>query len=51
MMEFSINECMKKLNIQEGSHLDKLQQLYCNLDRLILNERSYLNEWDYVACP
>lgn len=43
MIEFSLQECMKKLNIQEGSHLDKLQQLYCNLDQLILNERGYLS--------
>jgi len=43
MTHFSIAECMKKLNIQEGAHLDKMKELYCQLDNLILNERKYLS--------
>lgn len=43
-MEFSVTECMNRLNIKEGTKMDKMQSLYCNLDRLVLNERGYLKE-------
>lgn len=44
MADFSLQECMKKLNIQEGARLEKLRTLYCALDRLIEQERFYLSE-------
>ena len=44
MADFSIDECMEKLNIQEGSRLEKMRALYCALDRLIEHERLYLAE-------
>lgn len=42
MTHFSIDECMRKLNIQDGTRLDKMKELYCHLDKLIGNERIYL---------
>ncbi len=44
MAEFSLQECMKKLNIQEGARLEQLRTLYCVLDRLVEQERLYLSE-------
>lgn len=44
MADFSIDECMEKLNIQDGSRLEKMRALYCALDRLIEHERLYLAE-------
>ncbi len=44
MSEFSLQECMKKLNIQEGTRLEKMRALYCALDRLVEQERLYLSE-------
>ena len=41
-MDFSIAECMQKMHIQNGSHLEKMQSFYCCLDDFILAEQPYL---------
>ena len=44
MRDFSIAECLKRLDINGISKLDKMRSLYCNLDKLILGEKAYLKE-------
>lgn len=42
MSEFSLQECMSQLKIKDGVRLEKMRQLYCGLDKLIEEKRSYI---------